>query len=152
MIPQRTLDALDRYVNEGTPTGDFLYAVLTNNLMDSFARADEGNRAALFEICQYVYNELPFSCHRSKEKVEAWIKRKRNHIIIKIGDIVEVDKSKVDENFYNLSCIINTSPITGEVVALERDESNQLIARVKWTKGHLTQLWHVGLLKIKGKL
>ena len=61
-IKQSTLVTLDRYVKEGIPTGDFLYAVLSNILMESFGRADNENRESLFEICSYIYNELPASC------------------------------------------------------------------------------------------
>lgn len=71
-----TLDSLDLYVTEGIPTGGFLEAVLCNNLMESFGRADMGNRLALFEICSYVYNELPSGCHGSPEKVQAWLEMK----------------------------------------------------------------------------
>ena len=71
-----TLDAIDRYVTLGIPTGSFLEAVLCNNLMESFGRADMGNRMALFEICDYIYNETPAGCHGSPEKVRAWLKLK----------------------------------------------------------------------------
>jgi len=66
-------DSLDRYVSDGVPTGGFLYAVLTNNLMDAFGRADEENRYDLFDICSYVYNKMPGSCWGSKEIVDEWI-------------------------------------------------------------------------------
>jgi len=72
-IPQRTIDALDRYVNQRIRTGDFLYAVLSNNLMDAMGRADEENRAALFDICAYVYNEIPAISYGSEERIEAWL-------------------------------------------------------------------------------
>jgi hypothetical protein len=65
--------SLDRYADEGVPTGGFLQAVLSNDLMDAFGRADEGNRADLFEICSYVYNEMPAPCHGSPERVKAWL-------------------------------------------------------------------------------
>jgi hypothetical protein len=69
-----TKDTIDRYVKEGIPTGDFLYAVLSNDLMEAFGRADEDNRRDLFEICQYIYNETPAICHGSKERINEWIK------------------------------------------------------------------------------
>lgn len=75
-VPQHTLEALDMYVKERIPTGDFLYAVLTNNLMEAFGRADELNREALYDICVYVYNEIPGICHGSPEKVESWLNGK----------------------------------------------------------------------------
>jgi hypothetical protein len=68
------LETLDRYVTHGIPTGGFLEAVLANDLMESFGHADMGNRLTLFEICSYVYNELPSGCHGSYEIVGKWIK------------------------------------------------------------------------------
>jgi len=35
-----TLAAISRYVKDHTPTGDFLYAVLTNNLKETISRAE----------------------------------------------------------------------------------------------------------------
>lgn len=72
-IPRSTLDSLQRYVEQGIPTGDFLRAVLSNDLMEALGRADEFNRAAIFEICQYIYNEMPHSSHGSPEQVTAWL-------------------------------------------------------------------------------
>ena len=74
MVRKDCLDSLDRYVTHGIPTGGFLEAVLCNDLMESFGRADSDNRFALFDICRYVYNELPGGCHGSPERVRAWLK------------------------------------------------------------------------------
>jgi hypothetical protein len=73
MIKQTTLDALNRYVVGHVPTGDFLLAVLSNNLVESFAHADDENLAAMHEITKYIYNMMPSKCWGSPEKVEAWL-------------------------------------------------------------------------------
>lgn len=73
MIPQHLKESFDRYVNHGIPCGDFLMAVLENNLMGAFGRADDFNRVILFDICEYVYNEMPAGCHGSKEDVKHWL-------------------------------------------------------------------------------
>ncbi len=73
-IPQSTLESLERYVNDRIPTGGFLYAVLTNDLFEAVGRADEFNRAALFEICNYIYNMIPSDCWGNSEKVKNWLK------------------------------------------------------------------------------
>lgn len=73
-VKESTLNGLDRYAQNRIPTGDFLRAVLENDLMQAMGRADESNRAAMFSICGYVYNELPSACHGSPEKVKAWLK------------------------------------------------------------------------------
>ena len=67
--------ALDKYAAEGRPIGGFLAAVLSNDLMNAIGRADEENRRDLFEICAYVYNDLPAPCHGSREKVREWLHR-----------------------------------------------------------------------------
>lgn len=76
-IPYDIKSSLDRYVNDGIETGSFLRAVLENNLIDSVGKADYQNSKILPEICSYVYNYLPSNCWGSKEKVNKWLKRKR---------------------------------------------------------------------------
>jgi len=66
-------EAIDRYVTVGCPCGDFLTAVLSNDLMDALGRADAGNRDSIFDICSYVYNEIPGNCHGSRKAVKTWI-------------------------------------------------------------------------------
>ena len=75
MIPEYTTDSLKRYVEQGIPTGDFLRAVLSNDLMEAMGRADENNRAALWDICCYVYNEMPSTSHGSPQRVDEWIRK-----------------------------------------------------------------------------
>ena len=74
---QSAKDSIKRYVEHGVPTGGFLQSVLANDLMEAMGRADMTSRLNLFEICSYVYNEVPIACHGSYEKVEAWLKMKR---------------------------------------------------------------------------
>ena len=73
MIPKGTLDGIKRYVEDRIPPGDFLTAVLENNLRESFNQADEENRKALFEIVCHCYNALPFICWGSPGKVKNWL-------------------------------------------------------------------------------
>ncbi len=77
-IPQNTKESLDRYVNDRIPTGSFLYAVLTNDLFEATGRADSSNEVALFQICQYIYNELPSGCWGGPERVKEWLREKAN--------------------------------------------------------------------------
>jgi len=76
MIPADTKYQLDNYVKCGVPVGDFLYAVLTNDLFGAFNRADEHNRYSLFDICSYIYCYVPLSCYGTSEKVKAWLEGK----------------------------------------------------------------------------
>jgi len=76
MIPQLTREALDRYVNDKIPIGGFLLAVLSNDLFGAIGQADRENRAALADICEYIYNELPGNCWGSKDIVWKWVEDK----------------------------------------------------------------------------
>lgn len=71
-VPEHTIGGLDKWVSDGCPPGGFLYAVLTHELFEAFARADEVNRAALFDIVSYIYNVLPLKCHGSEVHVAKW--------------------------------------------------------------------------------
>lgn len=77
------IEALKRYRDDGCPLGDFLTAVVSNDLMQAFGRADMTSRENLFEICQWVYNNMPMTICGSREKVKAWIDKKieerKNH-------------------------------------------------------------------------
>jgi hypothetical protein len=70
-----TKQSIQRYVQLGRRPGDFLMAVLSNDLMDAMGRADMDNRFAMFDICSYIHNSTPLICHGSREIVEEWIRR-----------------------------------------------------------------------------
>lgn len=70
-IPARMLIALRNYVEKGYPVGHFLTAVLTNDLAEACARGDDENLRNLPAYATYLFNEVPSTCHGSKEKVKA---------------------------------------------------------------------------------
>lgn len=72
-IKARTMAALNRYVFDHLPPGDFLYAVFTNDLRRAFALADEENLSALPAIVSYMYNHMPADCQGSQERVRKWL-------------------------------------------------------------------------------
>ena len=69
MIREDVKESLDAYAKEGRPTGGFLEAVLSNDLMGALGRADLQNRYDIFDICSYVYNHCPANCHGSPARV-----------------------------------------------------------------------------------
>jgi len=73
-MKKQTKESLDRYVTKGISPGGFLTAVLENDLMGAFARADDQNTLDMHEIVRYVYNEMPGACHGSDLTVEAWMR------------------------------------------------------------------------------
>lgn len=75
MIPQHMKESLARYVEQRIPCGGFLTAILSNDLKESFARADDQNINLIKEYVIYCYNEIPSICWGSPERVEAWLKK-----------------------------------------------------------------------------
>ena len=73
MIETHIKEALDRYVKDRIPPGDFLTAVLKNDLTEACGRADVFNRVNLHMIVEYAYNFMPSACWGSPEKVKAWL-------------------------------------------------------------------------------
>lgn len=68
-VPPDHLASLTRYWAHGIPTGDFLAAVLRNDLQEAMGRADEHSRMALYPICLWIHNVLPVQLHGSSEKI-----------------------------------------------------------------------------------
>lgn len=76
-IPEHMLDRLRAYIETGCPVGDFLTAVLCNDLREACSRADDHNVRNLAAYVVYLYNEAPSPCWGSPEKHAAWIERHR---------------------------------------------------------------------------
>jgi hypothetical protein len=76
-VPARILDILDAYAEEGRQTGDFVGAVLENNLFEAVGHADCESMAALKMIVTYVHCQMPQGCWGSPEKVKTWREKKR---------------------------------------------------------------------------
>jgi len=74
-IPENTLETIERYVQRGIHTGDFLQAVISNNLREAIGRADHGNLWALKQIVQVFHNYCPGECWGSFNAYKAWIDR-----------------------------------------------------------------------------
>ncbi len=75
-IPDRMMPSLRRYIEEKIQPGDFLTAVIQNNLSEACSRADDENMRNLPAYAAYLYNEAPAVCWGSKEKMEKWLATK----------------------------------------------------------------------------
>jgi len=71
-VPQHLHGGLARWIREGQRPGDFLRAVLTNNLFESMARADLDSRAGLHALTMWLYGYAPSGCWGSVEAVKQW--------------------------------------------------------------------------------
>lgn len=74
-LPEHMRDAMKMYLEHGVEPGGFLYAVLTNNLKEAFARADHINTQHLGNIVSYCMWEIPSDCWGSVEKVREYMNR-----------------------------------------------------------------------------
>lgn len=65
--------ALVRHIVERRPTGHFVTALLSNNLLETVNRADDENILAVRALVTWLYNDAPGPCWGSPEKVKAWL-------------------------------------------------------------------------------
>lgn len=72
-IPAHMRAAIKRYIVNRIQPGDFLTAVITNNLRDAVNRADAENLPLLQLYVQWFYNIAPGSCHGSREHMQKWL-------------------------------------------------------------------------------
>jgi hypothetical protein len=72
-IRQNIVEGMNRFVLLHQPVGHFLTAVLSNNLREAFARADNENQKTMFQIVSYCHNQIPGNCWGTPEKVKAWV-------------------------------------------------------------------------------
>lgn len=84
LIPQNAIESLKLYVDKHIQPGEFLMAVLENDLTMAVRLADLHNTAIIYSFnastieiiptyANYIYNELPMNCWGSKEKVMKWL-------------------------------------------------------------------------------
>ena len=66
-------EGLDLYIREHRPIGDFLTALLSNDLRETFARADSTNKPAIEQYVRFLYQYAPAGTWGSRENVKAWI-------------------------------------------------------------------------------
>src|SRR5580765_6995795 len=71
-IPEHMLEGLVAWIEHGVPPGDFLRAVLCNNLVEAVGRADDTNISNLPAYVAYLYNYAPRGCWGSPENVAVW--------------------------------------------------------------------------------
>jgi len=72
-LPQHMHDGVRRYITRGIRPGAFLTAVLENNLMAAFTRADDINLIYMRSWAEFLYN-LPKNMWGSRAKVNAYVK------------------------------------------------------------------------------
>ena len=74
-IPQRMQGAIIRYYEKGLPPGDFLTAVIKNDLAEAVGRADHENVRLLKEYVMWFYNWAPGGSWGSEENYVRWLEQ-----------------------------------------------------------------------------
>jgi len=72
-IPDRMMGGIRRYIDEKIKPGEFLTAVICNDLAEAVGQADDENINNLPAYVSYFYNLAPAICHGSKKKMDEWL-------------------------------------------------------------------------------
>jgi len=73
LIRPNIIEGINRYVLWHQEVGHFLTAVLTNDLREALARADDENIKTILQIVSYCHNEIPGVCWGSVEAHKKWV-------------------------------------------------------------------------------
>lgn len=71
-VPEQLHDGLFMWAFHGIQPGDFLVAVLRNDLFEACGRADLDCQRHLWDIVNFIYNEMPAGCRGSLDHLVAW--------------------------------------------------------------------------------
>ena len=72
-IPEYMQDAIIRYYENGIPPGDFLGAVIDNDLKKAIERADDVNVNCLKAYVMWFYNQAPSGSWGHAGAVKDWL-------------------------------------------------------------------------------
>ncbi len=76
-IPDYMQEGLAAYIDQGRQPGDFLEAVLCNDLRGAVQNADSQNILVLPAYVAFLYNEAPGNCWGTHDRVDAWLEHHR---------------------------------------------------------------------------
>ena len=75
LIPEHMRESVLAWIETGRPVGNFLTAVISNDLFMAIGKADDINRHALPDYMTYFFNYAPGGCWGSRKAVEEWHKQ-----------------------------------------------------------------------------
>jgi len=76
-LPQHIREDFRMYIEQGIPQGGFMTALLSNNLKETFARADERNRTYVADYVTFLYWSVPSNIWGSEENVKLHLQQKQ---------------------------------------------------------------------------
>ena len=95
-VPGYMQESLIQYILTGRPVGHFLTAVLSNDLKEAVARADEVNQWALSKYVIFLHNHAPIGSWGSPENVKRWKEIGGLRGVLKHAEEVKAEQSKPD--------------------------------------------------------
>lgn len=72
-LPAHMRDTARLYVEKGIPGRSFFTALVSNDLVGAFNRADEANTAAMRDWAVWLRWEAPGACWGNQDRVRAWV-------------------------------------------------------------------------------
>ena len=75
MLPMHMREGAQMYIERGICTGNFLLAVLKNDLVGAACQADDVNRECLLDWARWLWNEAPRVCWGTPQRVAEWQER-----------------------------------------------------------------------------
>jgi hypothetical protein len=88
-IPNHLRGGLARYLVHGIQPGGFMSAVLDNDLIGAFSRADLIAARSMREIVAFLYNWAPRSSYGMKGSVDAWLAMPADHRVHAVREVSE---------------------------------------------------------------
>lgn len=74
-IPERMQEGLKRYVIDRLRPGDFITAVVQNDLRNAVGHADDENLPLIPLYVRWFYNRAPSRCHGSPKAFVEWLEK-----------------------------------------------------------------------------
>lgn len=72
-IPTHMQETIKRYVIEKVRPGDFLSAIIKNDLRNAIGHADSENLPLIKLYVQWFYNRAPMACTGSESAMNSWL-------------------------------------------------------------------------------
>lgn len=72
-VPSNLHEGLIAYIMSGRQTGQFLRAVLENDLVEACKRADDNVKYQLYDVVFFLYNYTPIGCWGGPSNYAYWV-------------------------------------------------------------------------------
>lgn len=82
VVPEHMREGLVSYVERRVMPGDFLRAIIENNLHEAVARADGTNIEQLPAFVNFFYNHAPSPCWGSPASMKAWLAGRQSSRVV----------------------------------------------------------------------